>query len=166
MIRGKKIIIDSDPAALYGVTTGNLNLSVRRNLQRFPEDFMFALSREEAESLLLQTAIAKGGRGGRRTAPFAFTELGVAMLSSVLNSERAVQMNMAIMRTFVKLREAVAHNKDLAARLGKLESGQDRTVSVIEVLVEDLDRLEDEVKGLKARPPSTRRRIGFVVDKT
>jgi ORF6N domain len=82
--RGHKIMLDSDLAALYGVTTGNLNLAVRRNKTRFPKDFMFELTKDEADSLLLQNARAKSGRGGRRTLPFAFTELGVAMLSSVL----------------------------------------------------------------------------------
>src|SRR5208337_2962985 len=110
------------------------------------------------------TARAKTGRGGRRTPPFAFTELGVAMLSSVLNSERAVQMNVAIMRAFVRLREMIASNKDIAARVEKLERGHDRTASVIEVLVDDIDRLAREVKDLKSLPPVQKRRIGFVID--
>jgi hypothetical protein len=154
MIRGQKVMHDSDLATLYGVTTGNLNLAVRRNKTRFPKDFMFALTKDEADSLLLQTARAKRGRGGRRTPPFAFTELGVAMLSSVLNSERAVQMNMAIMRAFVRLREMIAANKDLAARVEKLEQGQRQTASIIEVLV-------DEIDSMKVLPPSPKRKIGF-----
>src|SRR6266699_1740828 len=97
LIPGHKLMLDSDLAELYRVTTGNLNLAVRRNPKRFPEDFMFQLSREETQSLLLQNARAKG-RGGRRTPPFAFTEQGVSMLSSVLNSERAIEVNIAIMR--------------------------------------------------------------------
>src|SRR5262249_34537168 len=139
------------------------NLAVRRNEKRFPLDFMFQLTAAEADSLLLQTAIAKTGRGGRRTPPFAFTELGVAMLSSVLNSERAVQMNIVIMRAFVRMRELMAANKDLAARIDKLEHGHDRTTSVIEVIVEDIDRLAVEVKRLKALPEPKKRRIGFRV---
>ncbi len=95
-------MIDSDLATLYQVATGNLNLAVRRNKNRFPSDFMIKLSKKETDSLLLQSARANAGRGGRRTPPFAFTELGVAMLSSVLNSERAVQMNIIIMRAFVR----------------------------------------------------------------
>jgi hypothetical protein len=162
VVRGQKVMLDSDLAALYRVTTGNLNLAVRRNESRFPADFMFKLSKREADSLLLQTARAKtGGRGGRRTPPFVFTELGVAMLSSVLNSERAVQMNIVIMRAFVRLREIIASNKDIAARIEKLERGHERTASVIEVLVEDIDRLAHEVKDMKALPPATKRRIGF-----
>ena len=161
LIRGHKVMLDSDLAALYQVTTGNLNLAVRRNDSRFPSDFMFKLSMGEANSLLLQTARAKiAGRGGRRTPPFVFTELGVAMLSSVLNSERAVQMNIIIMRAFVRLREIIASNKEIAARIEKLERGHDRTASVIEVLVEDIGRLAHEVKDMKALPPVTKRRIG------
>ena len=110
-------MLDSDLAALYQVTTGNLNLAVRRNESRFPPD-----------SLLLQSA-RPNGRGGRRTPPFAFTELGVAMLSSVLNSERAVQMNILIMRAFVRLREILATNKDIAGRIEKLEQGHERAAS-------------------------------------
>src|SRR5215475_6264420 len=116
LIRRHKVMLDADLAVLYGVTTGNLNLAVRRNKRRFPEDFMLQLSPKETQSLLLQTARAKG-RGGRRTQPYAFTEQGVAMLSSVLNSERAVQMNILIIRAFVRLRELLASNKELAHRL-------------------------------------------------
>ena len=101
--RDQNVILDSDLADLYRVTTGNLNLAVKRNLARFPADFMFQMTKDESDSLLLQPARPKRGRGGRRTSPYAFTELGVAMLSSVLNSERAVQINILIMRAFVKL---------------------------------------------------------------
>ena len=164
VIRAQKVMLDSDLAILYGVTTGNLNLAVRRNARRFPKDFMFELTKQEAGALILQNARANAGRGGRRTPPFAFTELGVAMLSSVLNSERAVQMNMGIMRAFVRMRELMASNKAIAARVEKLERGHGRTASVIEVLVEDIDRLAREVKDMKALPPVTKRRIGFILD--
>src|SRR5262245_22707032 len=107
LIRNHKVMLDADLAKLYGVTTGNLNLAVRRNPKRFPGDFMFELSPKETQSLLLQNARAKG-RGGRRTPPYAFTEQGVAMLSSVLNSERAIEVNIAIMRAFVRLRAMLA----------------------------------------------------------
>jgi ORF6N domain len=156
-VRGHKVMLDADLAVLYRVTTGNLNLAVRRNKTRFPKDFMFALTKDEVGSLLLQVARAKNGRGGRRTLPFAFTELGVAMLSSVLNSERAVQMNMAIMRAFVRLREIIAHNKDLAVRIEKLERGHDRTASVIEILVEDIDQLGSEVRHMRTLPSPSKR---------
>src|SRR5271166_4200367 len=105
-MRSQKVMLDSDLAQLYGVTTGNLNLAVRRNCNRFPEDFMFQLTPQETNSLLLQ--IARPKRGGRRTPPFAFSEHGVAMLSSVLGSERAVQVNIVIVRAFIKLREVLS----------------------------------------------------------
>jgi len=173
-------MLDSDLAALYGVTTGNLNLAVRRNRTRFPEDFMFGLTQNEADSLLLQiarakvgrggveggdslsqTVIAKAGRGGRRTLPYAFTEHGVAMLSSVLNSERAIQVNIMIFRAFVRMRELIAANKDIAVRVEKLEQSHNRAASVIEVLVEDIDRLTQDVRKMKAMPAPRKRKIGF-----
>ena len=161
VIHGQKVMLDSDLASLYQVTTGNLNLAVRRNKSRFPADFMFALSRDEAEGLVLQNARAKG-RGGRRTPPYAFTELGVAMLASVLNSERAVQMNIVIMRAFVRLREIIASNKDPAARIEKLERERERSVSLMEILAGEIKRLSREVKDMKALPPVSRSRYGFV----
>jgi hypothetical protein len=164
LIRGQKVMLDSDLAALYDVPTKSLNLAVRRNQTRFPADFMFQLTAEEAERLRLQSETSKPGRGGRRYLPYVFTELGVAMLSSVLNSERAVQMNMAIMRAFVRLREIIAHNKDLAARIEKLERSHERTASVIEIIVEDIEGLVTELKQMKAIPPSTKRKIGFFTD--
>ena len=122
LIRGQKVMLDTDLAMLYHVPTFRLNEAVKRNRQRFPKDFMFQLSKTEAESLTSHFAMSKSGRGGRRTVPYAFTELGVAMLSSVLNSERAVQMNILIMRAFVKLRDMLASHKDLATRMEKLEA--------------------------------------------
>jgi len=160
-IRGQRVIVDSDLAALYQVETRTLNQAVGRNLDRFPEDFMFQLTIEEAESLRSQFVISNAVRGGRRYLPYAFTEHGVVMLSSVLKSQRAVQMNIFIARTFVRLRELIAGNKDLAARIEKLERGHDRVASVIEVLVEDIDRLVGEVTQIKALPSRPKRRIGF-----
>lgn len=154
-------MLDSDLAVLYQVPTSRLNEAVKRNRARFPDDFMFQLSKQEAESLISQTATSKKGRGGRRTPPYAFTEHGIAMLSSVLNSERAIQVNIAIVRAFIRLREILAANKDLAARMEKLERSHDRTASVIEILVEDIDRLALEVRVMKTEPPSPKRKIGF-----
>lgn len=142
LIRAQKVMLDSDLAGLYQVTTGNLNLAVRRNQSRFPGDFMFQLTKEEADSLLLQTARAKKGRGGRQTPPYAFTEHGVAMLSSVLNSERAVQMNILIVRTFVQIRELLAHDRDLAVRVEKLEANQKDHRSIIAILAAEIDELK------------------------
>ncbi len=146
-----KVMLDADLAELYGVTTGNLNLAVRRNLKRFAEDFMFQLSREETQSLLLQNARAKG-RGGRRTPPFAFTEQGVSMLSSVLNSERAIEVNIAIMRAFVRLRAMLPTHADLARRLNELEQKYDEQFRAVFEAIRELMAPEPV-------PPS--RRIGF-----
>lgn len=120
LIRGHKVLLDNHLAELYGVDTRQLNQQVRRNRKRFPSDFMFQLTRQEACFLRSQSVISKGGRGGRRYAPLVFTEQGVAMLSSVLNSDRAIQVNIAIMRAFVKLREILATHKDLARKLEAL----------------------------------------------
>jgi len=151
LIRGHKVMLDADLAELYGVTTGNLNLAVRRNQRRFPEDFMFQLSPEEGESLLLQTARAKG-RGGRRTPPYAFTEQGVSMLSSVLNSERAIDVNIAIMRAFVRLRAILATHADLARRLNELEQKYDEQFRVVFEAIREL---------MAPSPVPPARRIGF-----
>src|SRR5260370_4825331 len=122
LIRGEKVMLDSDLAVLYQVETFNLNKAVKRNRDRFPQDFMFQLTKEEAMSLTFQIGISKPtGRGGRRTLPYAFTQHGVAMLSSVLNSGHAVQMNILIIRAFIKLREMFTSHKDMARKLEELE---------------------------------------------
>jgi hypothetical protein len=151
LIRRHKVMLDADLAELYGVTTGNLNLAVRRNQRRFPEDFMFQLSPKEARSLLLQSARPKG-RGGRRTPPYAFTEQGVAMLSSVLNSERAIEVNIAIMRAFVRLRVMLATHADLARRLNELEQKYDEQFRVVFEAIREL---------MTPEPVPPARRIGF-----
>jgi hypothetical protein len=124
IIRGQKVMLDSDLAELYQVPTMRLNEQVKRNSSRFPSDFMFQLTLSEATALTSQIAISNTGRGGRRHQPYAFTELGVAMLSSVLRNDRAVQMNIYIMRAFVKLRELLATHKDLADKIAVLEKEQ------------------------------------------
>ena len=120
LIRGQKVILDADLAALYDVETGPLVRQVKRNIARFPHDFAFQLTRQEFSVLKCQLGISSSW-GGRRTPPWAFTEQGVAMLSSVLNSDRAVEVNIAIMRAFVRLREIMASHKDLARKLKELE---------------------------------------------
>jgi hypothetical protein len=156
VIRGQKVMLDSDLAELYEVPTKRLNEAVRRNPGRFPEDFMFQLTNEEAEVLRSQIATSKGGRGGRRYLPYAFTELGVAMLSSVLNSERAVQMNILIMRAFVRLREALATNEALAHRIDEVVATQrEHAIALVTVI--------KEIKRLKA-PRRRKPRIGFYTD--
>jgi hypothetical protein len=136
------------------VTPGTLNLAVRRNADRFPEDFAFQLTKEEHQSLLLQFARAKICRGGPQTPPYAFTEHGVAMLSSVLNSKRAVQMNIVIIRAFVRLRELLATHKVLADKIEKLEQTQKAHGTALVGLIQDVQRLKN--------PPQTRA-FGFVV---
>ena len=159
-LRGQKIILDTDLAVLYKVSTGAMNQAVKRNLERFPDDFMFEITEEEAEILKSQIVISSWG-GRRRSMPHAFTQEGVAMLSSVLHSPRAIQMNVLIMRAFVQLREVVTHNKEISERVAKLENTQTRTVSVMEVLVEDIDRLANEVSRMKIQPLKPNRQIGF-----
>jgi len=149
-IRGHRVMLDADLAELYGVPTKRLNEAVRRNAARFPEDFMFQLTADEAEILRSQFATSNG-RGGRRYIPYAFTELGVAMLSSVLNSERAVLVNIAIMRAFVRLREMAASHKDVLLRLDEMEGKYDRQFKVV----------FDAIRALMEPPKIPRRRIGF-----
>jgi hypothetical protein len=125
LVRGQKVMLDVDLAELYQVPTKVFNQAVKRNPGRFPEDFMFQLTKEEFEYLRSQFVTSNvSGRGGRRYLPFAFTEHGVAMLSSVLNSQRAVQMNILIIRAFIKLREMLATHKDLARKMEELERRQ------------------------------------------
>jgi hypothetical protein len=130
LIRRQKVILDYDLATMYGVATGALVQAVKRNRARFPLDFMFQLTAREFRSLKSQTVIANS-RGGRRSAPYAFTEEGVAMLSSVLRSRRAVAVNIEIMRAFVRLRELVADHRDLASRIDAMEKRYDTTFQTV-----------------------------------
>jgi len=155
VIRGHKVMLDADLAALYHVSTKVFNQAVRRNIDRFPADFMFQLSKEEASALRSQIVTLEKGKGRYpKYAPLAFTEHGVAMLSAVLRSPRAVQTSIAIVRAFVHLREMIAANKDLAQRVEKLETGQRQVASIIDVLV-------DEIEHMKRLPPPSKRKIGF-----
>src|SRR6267142_2730151 len=117
IIRGRKVILDADLAAIYGVTTARLNQQVNRNLKKFPQDFMFRLDREEFLGLMLQNATSKKGRGGRRKLPYAFTEHDAVMAANVLNSEQAVAMSVYVVRAFVKLREVLSSTEQLAKKL-------------------------------------------------
>ena len=153
--RGQKVMLDFDLARLYGVTTGNLNKAVKRNRDRFPADFMFQLAAEEAERLIFQFGISKA-RGGRRHLPYAFTEQGVAMLSSVLKSKRAVKVNIAIMRAFVKLRETLETNRELARKFTDLEKHIGKHDEEIAAIIE-------AIRQLMAQPVKPRREIGFHV---
>ncbi len=169
LIRGHKVMLDADLAALYGVETKSLNLAVKRNLNRFPEDFMFRLTREEFadlrfhvgtskttpesgdSNLRLQNETSSAGRGGRRYPPYAFTEQGVAMLSGVLRSDRAVAVNIEIMRAFVRLRQMLASNDELSRKLAALERKYDGQFKAVFEAIRSL--------MTPASPP--RRRMGF-----
>ena len=121
IIRGQRVMLDSDLAQLYGVLTKNLNKAVKRNIERFPKDFMFQLTREEYQNLRFQIGTSKSTHGGRRFMPYAFTEQGVAMLSSVLESKQAITINIQIMRTFVQVKQFALEHKDLTKRFSELE---------------------------------------------
>jgi hypothetical protein len=160
IIRGQKVLLDRDLAILYGVKTIALRQQVKRNADRFPDDFMFRLSQSEAEKLVSQSVIPSlQSLGG--FLPYVFTQEGVAMLSSILRSRRAIQMNINIMRTFARLRELLAANRDIAARVEKLERSHIRTASVMEILVEDIERLARDVKQMNNLPSPSKRKIGF-----
>src|SRR5207244_12921473 len=134
-------MIDTYLAQLYGVPTYRLNEAVKRNRKRFPADFMFQLNKKETQSLTSQFAISKKGRGGRRTLPYAFTEQGVAMLSTVLNSDRAIQVNIVIMRAFVKLRELLSTHKEVLQKLDELERKYQHHDAQIKVVFDAIRRL-------------------------
>src|ERR1039457_3719121 len=142
LMRGEKVMLDNDLAELYSVPTSALNQQVKRNMDRFPEDFAFRLTAEEFESLMSQTVISNPGRGGRRKLPMVFTEQGVAMLSSVLRTKRAAQVNVAIMRTFVKLREILATHQDLARKVKE----HDRQIATLFSAVDKLLALPEPKK--------------------
>jgi hypothetical protein len=153
LIRGQKVMLDADLGGLYGVTVGRLNEAVKRNRDRFPADFMFQLTDTEFANLKSQIAISSYGWGGRRHPPYAFTEQGVAMLSSVLKSKRAVHVNIAIMRAFVKLREMLSAHTELRQKLAELERKLEGHDGQIRSLFE-------AIRQLMAPPPKPKR-IGF-----
>jgi phage regulator Rha-like protein len=150
LIRGQKVMLDNDLAELYGVETKVLLQAVKRNLDRFPEDFMFILTKQEFKDLKSQ--IVTSSWGGRRYLPYTFTEQGVAMLSSVLRSKRAIYVNIQIMRTFTKLREIVSTHKDLQRKIEEMEKKYDQNFRVV----------FDAIKALLTIPESKTRKIGFI----
>ncbi len=154
-------MLDSDLAELYGVETRVLNQAVSRNLDRFPEDFMFQLDTHEWESLISQIVISKKGRGGRRKIPYVFTEHGVLMLSSVLNSQRAIQVNIRIMRIFNQLRTAIMSERDIRLEIEKIKRSLDNHDKNIELVFHYLDELNEKVK----RPPllPDRKMVGYKI---
>ncbi|MDX1971273.1 MAG: ORF6N domain-containing protein [Candidatus Sumerlaeia bacterium] len=164
-LRGQQVMLDQDLATLYGVETKVLNQAVKRNEIRFPNDFMFQLSAEEWVTLRSQSVTTKTGRGGRRTPPYAFTQEGVAMLSSVLTSDRAIQVNIEIMRAFVQFRRFLANQVELASKLKELESRFEGKIARQDqhtrMLFEAVRRLSDEIRKTPAPPIKGKRRIGF-----
>ena len=156
MIRGHKVMLDSDLAELYGVPTKVLLQAVKRNAARFPSDFMFQLNNQEVLALRSQIVTLKKGRGQhRKYIPYVFTEQGVAMLSSVLKSERAIQVNIAIMRSFVKIREMLSAHKDLARKLEEMEKKYDAQFKIVFDAIRELMRPPEkkmkEIKGFGKR---------------
>jgi phage regulator Rha-like protein len=160
VLRGERVILDSDLARIYGVTTTRFNQQVRRNIERFPEDFMFQLTKDESDHLMLQIATSKKGRGGRRKLPFVFTEHGAIMAANVLNSPRAVQMSVFVVRAFVKMREALTASKALTEKLVELEK---KLTSRLDVHEKAIVHILKEIKKLMPLPlPEPKRRpIGF-----
>lgn len=161
MIRGQKVMLDRDLAELYGVKTGHLNEQVKRNLDRFPADFAFKLIQEEDDSLRSQFAISNIGRGGRRYIPYVFTEHGVAMLSAILNSKKAIQMSIFIVRAFIKMRESLDKYKDLSIKINEIESDQKQQGKL-------LIHVHSAVKGLINKtlveePVKKKNKMGFVI---
>lgn len=155
IIRGNRVLLDSDLAELYGVPTKRPNEQVRRNKDRFPKDFMFELTKKEAHILRSQFATSKPSAGGRRYLPYVFTEQGVAMLLSVLNSDRAIRVNIAIMRAFVQLRQILATHHELAKKLDELEKKYDKRFQIV---FEVLNKLIEP-------PPIKSNPIGFSMNK-
>lgn len=167
LIRNQKVMLDKDLALLYGVPIGALNQAVKRNKRRFPEDFAFRLTKDEniglrsqivtfareSDALKSQIVISKNGRGGRRSLPYAFTEQGVAMLSSVLNSERAIAVNIQIIRTFIKLRKLLATHADLLKKIEAMERGYDRQFRIVFQILRELNESsKKQIKKIGFRP--------------
>jgi hypothetical protein len=156
VLRGQRVLLDADLAALYGVPTKHFNQQVRRNLERFPRDFMFQIAKEEAEGLRSQIVTLKSGRGQhRKYLPYAFTEHGAIMAASILNSIRAIEVSVHVVRTFVKLREVVASHAEIARKVERLER---KTDSHEQVIVGILNKLHEQMS------PTQTRAIGFTAD--
>lgn len=155
VIRGQRVMLDSDLAKLYGVTTRRLNEQVQRNKDRFPEDFAFQLTQQEFTVLMSQIATSKGGRGGRRKRPWVFTEHGVAMLSSVLRSPTAARVNIGIMRAFVRLRRLMATPGELVEQLARL-------TETVQLHDDQIQAITEVLRQLMQPPPKRpKRKIGF-----
>ena len=159
VLRGRRVILDSELAALYGVTVSVFNQAVKRNMERFPADFAFQLTREEYESLRSQIVILKAGRGAhRKYLPYVFTEHGAVMAASVLNSPKAVEMSVEVVRAFVRLRQILAANRQLSARVDDLERKMNQSNAAHS---KNIGTLFDAVRSLMTAPEKPKRQIGF-----
>jgi len=164
-IRGQKVILDTDLARIFGVPTFRFNEAIKRNRERFPDDFLFQLTREEQKALTSQIAMSKVGRGGRRTLPYAFTENGAIMAANVLNSPGAVRMSVFVVRAFVQMRDLLGGTKELARQLADLEKKLTARLNVHESVIVDVLRRVMEILDPPPLPPEPpRRRIGFHVE--
>ena len=159
VLRGRRVILDSELATLYGVTVSVFNQAVKRNMERFPADFAFQLTREEYESLRSQIVILKAGRGAhRKYLPYVFTEHGAVMAASILNSPKAVEMSVEVVRAFIRLRQILASNRHLAARVDDLERKMSQSNATHS---KNIVSLFDAVRSLMAAPEKPKRQIGF-----
>ncbi|MBK9285795.1 MAG: ORF6N domain-containing protein [Sphingobacteriaceae bacterium] len=160
LIRGQKVMLDKDLAELYGVATKVFNQAVKRNRKRFPEDFMFELTQTEFDDLRSQSVTSKNGRGGRRYLPLVFTEHGVAMLSSILNSDKAININIQIVRVFVRVRQMLFDNAELRLAIDAIRRKTDNNTKNIELVFQYLDELIEKKEKIKPR-----KQIGYKVSK-
>ena len=156
LIRGKKVMLDKDLAELYGVKTKTFNQAVKRNIERFPADFMFRLTKDELENWRSQIVTSNADKMGLRRPPYAFTDYGILMLSSVLRSKRAIQVNIVIMRVFVKFREMLSARKELADKISELEKRMEKKDKEIQAIFE-------VIRQLMFKPDKPKRKIGFLV---
>lgn len=161
IIRGQKVMLDKDLSELYGITTKVFNQAIKRNLERFPEDFMFQLTDFEQDSLRSQIVTSKTGRGGTRYLPMAFTEHGVLMLSSVLNSPRAIQVNIQIMRIFARIRQMLSDNTELRLEIEQIKKKVNNQDQNIEIVFSYLDELAEKYDKSTKEKPETKNKIGF-----
>jgi len=163
-VRGKRVILDRDLATLYGVPTFRFNEAVKRNRNRFPEDFMFQLTGDEAACLTSQIAMSKSRRGGRRTLPYAFTEHGTVMAANILRSPKAVQMSVFVVRAFIRMRQMLVEQRGLARKLAELEEELTARLDIHETAIHEI---LGQIKRLLSSPPEPelpKRRIGFLVE--
>ena len=163
-VRSKRVILDRDLAALYGVPTFRFNEAVKRNRNRFPEDFMFQLTGDEAACLTSQIAMSKSRRGGRRTLPHAFTEHGTVMAANILRSERAIQMSVFVVRAFIRMRQMLVEQRSLARKLAELEKELTARLDVHETAITQILQQIKRLLSPPSEPEPPKNRIGFLVE--